>query len=220
MDHLDPQVFFVRRNAVAKTPSVVTSRWLNSNYGDHAAAVLKDYFQSQDRERGKMRKYTVIKTPLPTKEEFIALRNKRYTYKLTALINDSWGELDSLKDGVQEWYDNLPESFQNGSKGDALNDTISAFDQCNEPTAPDEDSVLGQLEVVCVPGVDNNSRSAQRDEIANQFQAVVDKLQELADMDEKDRPEGLGDDIGTELKEELETLINNMNDIEFPGMFG
>lgn len=45
-------------------------------------------------------------------------------------------EIEMLRDEVQDWYDNLPESFQNGDKGQALEDAIqnldSAIQACEE----------------------------------------------------------------------------------------
>lgn len=202
-----------------KDPSIVTSQFLKKQFGDHAAAVLAQSLTRLERKKGETQRYKII-NPLPSKDEFIVLRNNRYTFALTALINDSWAELESLKDEIQSWYDNLPESFQNGEKGDALQDVINTFDNCSEPTAPEEDSALGKLKIICIPAVDVKSRAARLDEVVKQFQACIDELNKLAAMKPEDRPEGIGDDLGTELKDELEAIINEINDIEFPGAFG
>ena len=37
-------------------------------------------------------------------------------------------EVESLKDELQDWYDNLPENFQNGDKGSELQEAIEALD--------------------------------------------------------------------------------------------
>ncbi len=57
-----------------------------------------------------------------------------------AMIEEAKSQLETLRDEEQETYDNLPESFQNGEKGekaqtaiDAMESAISNIeDACNE----------------------------------------------------------------------------------------
>ena len=53
--------------------------------------------------------------------------------------------MELIKDELQDWYDNLPEAFQNGDKGQALEEAISQIDSSvsdldnaisNEPDFP------------------------------------------------------------------------------------
>lgn len=46
-----------------------------------------------------------------------------------AMIEDAKSEVESLRDELQEWYDNLPEQFQNGSKGEEIQEAIDALEQ-------------------------------------------------------------------------------------------
>lgn len=61
-------------------------------------------------------------------------RADRFQAALDA-VSDAKGEVEALRDELQEWYDNLPENFQNGSKGeeiqaaiDQLEDAIGNFE--------------------------------------------------------------------------------------------
>jgi hypothetical protein len=36
--------------------------------------------------------------------------------------------VEELKDECQEWYDNLPENFQNGDKGSTLQEAVNALE--------------------------------------------------------------------------------------------
>lgn len=38
-------------------------------------------------------------------------------------------EFESLRDELQEWYDNLPETFQGGDKGSQLEEAISSLEE-------------------------------------------------------------------------------------------
>lgn len=53
-------------------------------------------------------------------------------------VDEAKTEVEALRDELQEWYDNLPEAFQNGSKGEALKEAIdqlesisSALEECD-----------------------------------------------------------------------------------------
>lgn len=43
-------------------------------------------------------------------------------------VQDAQNGVEELRDELQEWYDNLPESFQSGEKGDSLNEAISLLE--------------------------------------------------------------------------------------------
>jgi uncharacterized coiled-coil DUF342 family protein len=45
---------------------------------------------------------------------------------------DAASEIESLKDELQEWYDNLPESFQNGEKGEQLQSAIDELESLHD----------------------------------------------------------------------------------------
>lgn len=44
------------------------------------------------------------------------------------LLNEVKDDIESLQGEEQDYYDNMPEGFQNGSKGDAAQEAISNFD--------------------------------------------------------------------------------------------
>ena len=46
------------------------------------------------------------------------------------LLSEARSEAESLKEELESWYDNLPESFQNGEKGEALQSAMSELEDC------------------------------------------------------------------------------------------
>lgn len=56
-----------------------------------------------------------------------ASRADRYS-AAQGCISEGRSEMESLRDELQDWYDNLPESFQGGEKGDALQTAISELE--------------------------------------------------------------------------------------------
>ena len=49
--------------------------------------------------------------------------------KLDATLSDVKGDLESLRDEEQEYYDNMPESMQGGDKGDTAQTAINAMEE-------------------------------------------------------------------------------------------
>ncbi len=66
-------------------------------------------------------------TVIVTKIEKVESRSDRFNQCLS-MINDARCETESLRDELQDWYDNLPENFQNGDKGSQLQDSISELE--------------------------------------------------------------------------------------------
>jgi uncharacterized coiled-coil DUF342 family protein len=60
---------------------------------------------------------------------------------LKAEADELHGELESLRDEEQEYYDNMPESFQNGEKGTTAEEAVSAMD-----TALEALSAIGDID--------------------------------------------------------------------------
>lgn len=57
-------------------------------------------------------------------------RRKEISDILSAL-QDLHARLETVKDEEQEYYDNMPESFQNGEKGQAAEQTISNLEDAH-----------------------------------------------------------------------------------------
>lgn len=45
-----------------------------------------------------------------------------------SMISDGKSAIEELKDELQTWYDNLPESLQSGEKGETLDNSVSELD--------------------------------------------------------------------------------------------
>lgn len=57
--------------------------------------------------------------------------NKQRRKKIEALVErlaDIWTELEELKDEEQDYFDNMPESFQGSDKGEAAEQVVSQLD--------------------------------------------------------------------------------------------
>jgi hypothetical protein len=65
------------------------------------------------------------------------------------LVEDAKSEVESLKEELEQWKDNLPESLQNGSKGEELDEAIQALEEVAEKL----DDAMNDSQNVCFPGM-------------------------------------------------------------------
>ena len=187
---------------------------LNKTFGAHATAVLCDHIKQVETPRGSPRKFEVVK-PLPTVEEYAKLRLAKYTTSVTGLAEDAFGAIECLKDELQDWFDNLPESFQQGQKGDELQEAISTLESVEQIDAPD---CLAEHTTCFLPSLKIESRSDRAGEAASQLREVVEYCEGLLEGENS----GLTDDQKQEVEEYKDGCDNACQEIEnvsFPGMY-
>lgn len=144
-----------------------------------------------------------------------------------AVINaaeDAKGILEGLRDELQEWYDNLPENFQNGDKGQALEEAIgnldSAIDSIND--APEEAVDVQTFTAPPMCTKRRPSRADRRDDACALLSAVVDEVGMYCNKLKEKHDEKDEEKISTleEWVSELESAKDEAEAVEFPGMYG
>lgn len=126
--------------------------------------------------------------------------------ELNTAVADAFSEAEALQGELQDWYDNLPEAFQNGEKGEALQSAIDSLSSYSDaPEAPA--SILGvEVEFTEVTGRRVSRRS--------RLDGSVSRLEAARNAAQKEI-------------EELEAFVSSCEDaicewgnVEFPGMYG
>jgi len=187
---------------------------LNKTYGPHALRVL------QARLKSSRKGWYQIVIDLPTVEEFKAMLTAMYTTSVTSVIPDAISEFETLRDELQDWYDNLPEGFQNGDKGDQLQEAISALD--NVANTLDVPEYLEPVRVFVAPS-DETSRAHRGSQAAYALRQAAERLEELLE-EGATLPEGLvlDDDKKDEIRQLAEDVTNAADEadgVEYPGMY-
>lgn len=170
------------------------------------------------------------------------------TTSIESAVADAYSNMDELKDELESWYDNLPESFQNGSKGEALQEAAGNIGNVDEVTVPDILLNGPDLPEATYSSSNRSSRSARRDVCASMLagaadaaRAYVETLNALEyDEDGKLKdatPEGTEElesdgfpatedardaaiDAIETFIEECENAQSEYENVEFPGMYG
>lgn len=196
---------------------IITGTALKKRYGVHAPAVLGDRLERMPRNKGEWEKFKV-KADLPTVEEFNDLRSAKFTTDVESLIDDAFTEFEDLRDGLQEWFDSMPENLQSGQKGEDLQSAIDTLDSIERPDVPE---FIGNIATVFIPSEKITSRPDRRDNAVSELQTAVEMIQDA--MDDEESEVKFTDDQ----KEEMQALIDNIENaygeaegVEFPNMFG
>lgn len=164
-----------------------------------------------------------------------ARKMKTTEYCVADAIDNAKGELESLRDELQDRYDNMPESLQGGDVGDTLQNSVESLDVDNcdvcsaiEDSAEDDDATtkgnIGGLRFSYTESArkKSGSRRERRDDATALLQCAIDAITEELDAkdgDENDPYIETRDDIQSSL-DSLTELVDNANDAEFPGMYG
>ena len=168
----------------------------------------------------------------------------------TTNIIDALGAVDTiseLRDELESWYDNLPENFQNGDKGSALQEAMDALDdaQSSDFSLPTELNHLDGEQLPVTSWKKGASRAKRRDDACTDLRAAQEFLaakaeeyraKAMADATPEELPadedRGIGDrapitagefdaaDAAETLAEEIELAVDNFEGAEFPGMYG
>ena len=215
-----------------KLNEVVGITRLKNFYDRYVLTILGNRLTEIDTPRGKRRQFKVVES-LPDKEAYCEMRDERYTTTVDSVVEGAFSACEGIKDELQEWYDNLPEPFQDGERGDRLQEAVDGFESLYKPDTPgvnDGDELdLREVPVLYLPDLDANSRPRIAGEAANKLRAVVELFQSADAKDDDDR-EILGDVweensllLKTEIAEwvqELENQADEIEAVEIPGMFG
>lgn len=185
---------------------------LKNRFDRMAVAVLSEYIElSDDRKRGSPRKYNILKA-LPSKEEYDVMRDKKYTRTIRSLIEEAFDDAEDLKNELEEWFENLPQGFQDGDKGDAINSAKDQIEYAERPELPEDNDLefvelvtLLKAEVIFLP-LEASSRSDRLGECNRMLEVAIENLPK-------------SNAATDEIKTALESAISEWENVDFPGMY-
>lgn len=197
-----------------KKGDTVTKIVLKNRYDRHAVRVLPSagYIKSKPRKKAEIQKY-LVKKELPDAEAYRVLRDAQYSTTVEETLDTARDEVADLLGQLEDWYNNLPESFQDGDKGQALQEAI---DSLGSVEIPEPEKEIGERSLVILPGDSGSSRSDARDDVVSSLTQVMDWADERAE-DEGLTAEQLQYFI--DLRGELSEAISALENVEFPGMY-
>lgn len=166
------------------------------------------------------RRFEILRE-LPNKKEYEKLRDNKYRQPLAEVIGEAYSEFSTLRDELQEWYDNLPENFQNGDKGSEVQEAIDQLEAfCDdEPNLGTElKQIMEDQTAVFLPFENCRSRSDRCAYAKYCLDTVVTQLREN-DTLRKSIKETDVEDEAKELADELDNHATEAENVSFPGMY-
>lgn len=195
-----------------KTGEIVNKSKLIKTYDKYVLSVLSDKLSRVPQEKkGEWPKFTVL-SDLPTVEEYSKLKDQRYSTTVEDLVSDAFGMIEGLGNEMREWYDNMPEGFQNTDKGSQVSEVADTLEEMSPPTV---DTDAGALVTLFLPNLDASSRSDRASEAAEMLRTAITTLEEVQEKEDGDDTPDYSDLIS-----ELEDAAGEIEGVEFPGMFG
>jgi hypothetical protein len=192
---------------------IVTGTALKKEYDAYFLRLLRDHLDPQPRKRKEHAKFKVTKE-LPTKNEYLELRNKRLTVPVDGLIGDAYETITELNEEMQEAHDNMPESLQDGEIGQRRLEAAEALADFSLPDIPAE---AGDIEVLFLPALILSSRSKRAGEAADRLKTAAQAIRDFVSEGDEGPQEG---DALEDLAEQLEKDASELEGVEFPGMYG
>ena len=119
-----------------------------------------------------------VKEALPPPEMYRELRNQRFTTTLEDLVSAAQGEVETLGGELRDWHGNLPEGINSSDKASEIDEAASTLENITFPEVPD---ALGQIKVMHLPALEQDSRPKRSAEVVSMLDDAIDSLNSKAD---------------------------------------
>jgi hypothetical protein len=193
--------------------SVVTETVLKKQFNHYAVALLGNRLEwvapTKERERTKWK--VVQELPL-TPADYNALVEQEFTTTVGALVEDAFCQIEELGYEMREVYDNMPENLKGGWVGTQRQEVADALENlaCGKPEVP---GGAEGIKVIFYPAADLGSRPKRASNAADMLRAAADEARSYVEKG--------GEDAGLkELADSLERVAEEVEFIDFPGMYG
>jgi hypothetical protein len=204
--------------------SIVTGTALKKRYDAYFAQVLGDYdyIQSQPKKKNEHAKFKILKL-LPKVIHYPKLKAERFKTTVDNLVSDGYSIIQELAEEMREAHDNMPESLQGSDIGERREEAASALEQLEQP---DISECANEISAVFFPSLDTRSRAKRASEAADMLSTAASAIQEfISEQEEENTQKEKEDSIDNmaeleSLADQLENDVSEVENVEFPGMFG
>lgn len=140
------------------------------------------------------------------------------TIPVTEAMSEAFGEISSLAEEMREWHDNMEANFSHTQKYEDVGTAADTLENAQEPS--DNYDALKEITVTIQdprPTSRGLSRAARLADAVNLLQQCVQILEDTKDDDTK--TQAVRDGAET-LHGEIESVISDIEYVDFPGMYG
>jgi hypothetical protein len=153
---------------------------------------------------------------LPTKEEYLKVRDEFFTHTLEYHVASAYSEIETLADELSEAFENMPESLQGSDLGEMRSNASEELMEIADdaPMVPEQ---FALVELLHLPSPKVSSRGDRAEEAAMCMEAVAEKLSALLQTTKTRKSVAAAVE---EVCEQLNDHASAVRDVEFPGMYG
>lgn len=146
-----------------------------------------------------------------------AARKSKYDVDINttveAAIPDALAEFETLGEEMRDWFDNMPESLQGGSKGDEVSEAADALEDLGSVDEVPE--AVKALPVQYTERQAKKSRAARNDYACTLLRAAIEQIDHWLDDNVKHADH---DDV-EQFRDEVQDILDNAEGVTFPGMY-
>jgi vacuolar-type H+-ATPase subunit E/Vma4 len=136
-----------------------------------------------------------------------------------SVVNDAFSQIEELKDELQSWLDNMPESKQGSDKASQLEEAIGQLESSSEPEIPESATDLAVSYTEIPSGRRGLSRSKRCSNCVSMVEAASSAVREHISTLDEDKDEEAIMELEA-FADELDNATSEWESAEFPGMFG
>jgi hypothetical protein len=202
-------------NDTTSSSIVLTRSALTKRYDAYAPQVLSPLLHPLPRHRGVQQKYQL--TRLPDPNEYKALKELRFTFDVTDLIDQSLEALNDLASELRDRFDNMPDALQNSDKGSSIDSAASSLENLSAPDAPKLPVGL-ELKTVFYPSLDLDTQGKRWTNAVEMLSHAVDFLHDWSSQDSNIQT--YGDEFVSSVAnyaDEVQNLNDEVMGVEMPG---
>jgi hypothetical protein len=186
---------------------------LTKAFDGHVFEVMESHFVIV-LEKGRL-PFRIIES-LPTKEEYLKIRDEFFTHTLEYHVASAYSEIETLADELNDAYESMPDGLKDGELGERRAETSRELMEITDevPMVPE---VFASVELLHIPSTKVSSRGDRAKEAASRMEAVAKKLSEIVQNTK------IRKSVAATVEEVLDQLTDHasaVRDVEFPGMYG
>ena len=188
---------------------------ITRSYDGHVWEVLRGHVERLPRAKGQRTSFKIV-AALPEKAEYLQLKERHFTYTLEQLVDDAYGIVDELQGELQEAHEKMPEGLQGSPVGEARSEAADQLGNISDP--PELPPCVSSLRIVHYPSLHQTSRRQRAYEAEEMMQVVAKAIRQYQQGEAKLKKAEAKD--LDECCQQLEGNAEELDSVEFPGMFG
>lgn len=143
------------------------------------------------------------------------------TMTVVDAVSEAWGIIEELGEEMEDWRANMEDKFSTTDKYSRVEEAAQTLQGESEPTEPDSDTVKAITVTIQDPKPRRRSysRADRLSQATSLLEACEGALDEFASSDDPKTSEDDASEADS-YKNDIETLRNNVEGVDFPGMFG